>query len=61
MRALFPLLLLLASCAHAGGQAASPDSAPVYRPGVETFLADLPPAFRGARVALLSNHGAVDR
>jgi uncharacterized protein YbbC (DUF1343 family) len=55
------VLLLVASCVHVGGQAASPDSAPVYRPGVETFLADLPPAFRGARVALLSNHGAVDR
>jgi uncharacterized protein YbbC (DUF1343 family) len=61
MRTLLPVLLLVASCAHAGGEAANPDSASAYRPGVETFLADLPPAFRGARVALLSNHGAVDR
>jgi uncharacterized protein YbbC (DUF1343 family)/D-alanyl-D-alanine dipeptidase len=36
-------------------------AASAYHPGVETFLADLPHRLRGARVALLSNHGAVDR
>ncbi|HSK19412.1 MAG TPA: DUF1343 domain-containing protein [Longimicrobiales bacterium] len=61
MRVLFPALLLVASCAHPGGDAAISASASAYRPGVETFLADLPPALRGARVALISNHGAVDR
>jgi uncharacterized protein YbbC (DUF1343 family) len=61
MRVLLPALLLVASCAHPGADAAISASASAYRPGVETFLADLPPALRGARVALLSNHGAVDR
>ena len=61
MRTLFPALLLVVSCAHAGGEAASSASDSAYRPGVETFLANLPPALRGARVALISNHGAVDR
>jgi uncharacterized protein YbbC (DUF1343 family) len=61
MRIIFPALLLVASCAHSGGDAAISASASGYRPGVETFLADLPSAFRGARVALISNHGAVDR
>jgi uncharacterized protein YbbC (DUF1343 family) len=61
MRTLLPALLLVAACAHTGGEAASSASASAYQPGVETFLADLPPRVRGARVALLSNHGAVDR
>ena len=31
------------------------------RPGVETFLADVPPALRGKRVGLITNHSAIDR
>lgn len=31
------------------------------RPGIETFLADVPPALRGKRVGLITNHSAVDR
>jgi len=31
------------------------------RPGIETFLADIPPALRGKRVGLITNHSAVDR
>ena len=34
--------------------------APV-RPGIEVFLANVPSALRGKRVALLTNHSAVDR
>ncbi len=30
-------------------------------PGIETFLADVPPALRGKRVGLITNHSAVDR
>jgi uncharacterized protein YbbC (DUF1343 family) len=34
--------------------------APV-RPGIEVFLANVPQALRGKRVALITNHSAVDR
>src|SRR5918993_5577729 len=34
---------------------------PAVLPGIETFLADVPPALRGKRVALITNHTAVDR
>jgi uncharacterized protein YbbC (DUF1343 family) len=36
------------------------DTAPV-RPGIETFLAEVPAAVRGKRVGLITNHSAVDR
>jgi uncharacterized protein YbbC (DUF1343 family) len=36
------------------------DRAPV-RPGIEVFLANVPSALRGKRVALITNHSAVDR
>jgi uncharacterized protein YbbC (DUF1343 family) len=60
-------LLLLAWPASAAGQmtssvqAATTVEASVYRPGVDVFLAELPAAFRGARVGLITNHAAVDR
>jgi uncharacterized protein YbbC (DUF1343 family) len=31
------------------------------RPGIEMFLADLPPAVRGKRVGLITNHTGIDR
>lgn len=40
---------------------ASTEAASVVRPGIEVFLADVPAALRGKRVALLTNHSAVDR
>jgi uncharacterized protein YbbC (DUF1343 family) len=40
--------------------AGSQDSRPV-RPGIETFLENVPPALRGKRVGLITNHSAVDR
>src|SRR5829696_2339850 len=67
-------LALLAACACAsstgasqaggtasggGATAASADS--VVRPGIETFLADVPQRLRGKRVGLLTNQTAVDR
>lgn len=65
MRTLLPALLLAGACAHTGSEpvtsASASSASSAYRPGVETFLAELPPALRGARVALISNHGAVDR
>jgi uncharacterized protein YbbC (DUF1343 family) len=35
--------------------------ASAVRPGIETFLADVPAALRGKRVGLITNHTAVDR
>jgi uncharacterized protein YbbC (DUF1343 family) len=67
-------LVLLAACActpstpgspaagtasSAGAVAERADS--VVRPGIETFLADVPQRLRGKRVALLTNQTAVDR
>lgn len=42
-------------------QAEPSQSAAEVRPGIETFLADIPPALRGKRVGLITNHSAVDR
>ncbi|GLC28386.1 exo-beta-N-acetylmuramidase NamZ family protein [Roseisolibacter agri] len=69
MRALAAaVLLLVAACAPSPAPGPSPgpaaDASPaaaVVRPGLETFLADVPARFRGKRVALLTNHGAIDR
>jgi uncharacterized protein YbbC (DUF1343 family) len=66
-------LVLLAACArtpaaepaarsvasNAGVIAERADS--IVRPGIETFLADVPQQLRGKRVALLTNQTAVDR
>ena len=38
----------------------APDSPPV-RPGIETFLADVPQTLRGKRVGLITNHSGIDR
>jgi uncharacterized protein YbbC (DUF1343 family) len=72
-RALIPAMVLLAACARAlapvparpagSAVAAAPalDSARVVRPGIETFLADVPPALRGKRVGLITNNTGIDR
>jgi len=65
MRAVLAVLCLLTACTQAPVPDASakgdaPASA-VVRPGIEVFLADVPAALRGKRVALLTNHSAVDR
>lgn len=36
-------------------------SASPVRPGIETFLADVPRALRGKRVGLITNHSGIDR
>jgi uncharacterized protein YbbC (DUF1343 family) len=63
-----PALLLLASCARApareparGAETDSFDSSQAVRPGIETFLADVPAALRGKRVGLITNHTGIDR
>ncbi|MGH9371086.1 MAG: exo-beta-N-acetylmuramidase NamZ family protein [Vicinamibacterales bacterium] len=66
MRSLIAAIFLLASCTQA------PDTAPAaavnpagttgtVRPGIEVFLSDIPPALRGKRVGLITNHSAIDR
>ena len=74
MRFFLAGLLLLAACARtsapirsaesalpASTAASAPAPAATVRLGVETFLADVPQAFRGKRVALITNSSAIDR
>jgi uncharacterized protein YbbC (DUF1343 family) len=64
MKIFVPALLLLASCAPSEDRAAAPgatDTTAVVRPGIEVFLSDVPPEFRGKRVGLITNHSAIDR
>ncbi len=72
-KALAPVLLLLAACAPTPAQTPVPyaDAAAAgvkrrtigaaVRPGIETFLADVPRALRGKRVGLITNHTGIDR
>ena len=65
MRALAPALFLLAACTQSPSPVPSTTGtspvAAVIRPGIEVFLADVPAALRGKRVALLTNQSAIDR
>jgi len=67
MKTLLPVLLLLAACAQAPAPApaqagaTSAESIGTVRPGIETFLADVPAALRGKRVGLITNHTGIDR
>ena len=69
---LLPALLLMAACRHAPARVPeSPNAGPAaasasttkgaVEPGIEVFLADLPPALRGKRVGFITNHSAIDR
>ena len=74
MKALAPILSLFAACAPPPAQVpvssadttavacvTSRASASTVRPGIETFLADVPRALRGKRVGLITNHTGIDR
>ena len=72
MKTRFPLapalLLLLSACTAASDPGTRDVDRPVaavetavVRPGIETFLADIPAALRGKRVGLITNQSAVDR
>jgi uncharacterized protein YbbC (DUF1343 family) len=74
MKAFTTALLLLAACAVTPALAPPPSAdapvpagvtprayAPPVRPGIETFLADVPRALRGKRVGLITNHTGIDR
>ena len=58
---MLPLLLApLTAAPHAArpSQQAVPG---VVRPGLEVFLDNVPPVFRGKRIGLITNHSAIDR
>lgn len=65
MKCLAAFVLLLAPvCAYAqdGSTAAkSVMPAAAVRPGVEVFLDNVPPAIRGRKVGLITNHSGIDR
>jgi uncharacterized protein YbbC (DUF1343 family) len=73
MKSFVPALLLLVSSMQApvpvspaagtapGTGVKSPDTSAMVRPGIEVFLADLPPAIRGKRIGLITNHTGIDR
>jgi uncharacterized protein YbbC (DUF1343 family) len=69
MKAVLPLaLLMLVSCrpSPAGDPAATVGAvlrtdAPVVRPGIEVFVADVPSAIRGKRIGLITNQSGIDR
>ena len=61
------VLALLAGCARPSvtsdslASATAGGAAAVVRPGIETFLADVPERLRGKRVGLITNHTGIDR
>ncbi|HEX6037436.1 DUF1343 domain-containing protein [Longimicrobium sp.] len=67
MKILLSAALLLAACAQAPAPAsesaavARADSVQPVRPGIETFLADVPARLRGKRVGLITNQSGIDR
>lgn len=66
MKTVLSAALLLAACAQAPAPAMETamtraDSAGPVRPGIETFLADVPPRLRGKRVGLITNQSGIDR
>jgi uncharacterized protein YbbC (DUF1343 family) len=70
MKAIARILLLLAACAmtgalgiprSAGARVTPRVSVSPVRPGIETFLADVPRSLRRKRVGLITNHSGIDR
>jgi uncharacterized protein YbbC (DUF1343 family) len=65
MKPLLAAIALLASCVQQPNVVPAPETggavAASVVPGVEVFLADVPPALRGRRVGLIANHSAIDR
>lgn len=57
------LLLSMSAAFQAPAGTARPGVQPgiVVQPGIEVFLADLPPAVRGKRIGLITNHTGIDR
>jgi uncharacterized protein YbbC (DUF1343 family) len=60
MKTLCASLLLLAACAPTA-VTVGPIADGVARPGLDVFLADVPPELRGKRIGLIANHSAISR
>jgi uncharacterized protein YbbC (DUF1343 family) len=60
---LAPAVLFLVACTTISDRGVPSDASdsPVVRPGIETFLAAVPPALRGKRVGLITNQSGIDR
>jgi uncharacterized protein YbbC (DUF1343 family) len=56
-----PCLAIVLLSLSAAFQVPAGSSRPVVQPGIEVFLADVPPALRGKRVGLITNHTGIDR
>ncbi|HEX5971043.1 MAG TPA: DUF1343 domain-containing protein, partial [Gemmatimonadaceae bacterium] len=56
---LLPALVALAACAPA--QTPAPASSAVVLPGIDVFMADIPSALKGKRVALITNQSGISR
>ena len=54
------LLVATSSCMPGSRARSNPAPGRGAIPGIETFLADVPPALRGKRVALITNHTGID-
>lgn len=61
MRILPAACLLLATLYQPPAAPVPPAQAGGVRPGIDTFLADLPSRLRGARVGLITNQSGIDR
>jgi uncharacterized protein YbbC (DUF1343 family) len=59
-RHLFALVVIGACAVAAAAREASFSLAPV-RPGLETFLSNVPAPLRGKRIGLITNHAGIDR
>ncbi|MEO5814991.1 MAG: DUF1343 domain-containing protein [Gemmatimonadaceae bacterium] len=59
MKAIAPALLLLASCMQS--PSSTPAPAATVLPGIDVFVADVPQALRGKRVAFITNNTGIDR
>jgi uncharacterized protein YbbC (DUF1343 family) len=60
MKPLLPGLILFTACAGLLAQGTASSPGPV-RPGIETFLSDVPAKVQGKRVGLITNHAGIDR
>jgi len=59
MRFFVASLMLLGACTRAPVTTPFPDG--LVRPGLDVFVADIPPSLRGKRIGLITNHSAIDR
>jgi uncharacterized protein YbbC (DUF1343 family) len=63
MHCLVTLVLVLAACSASPRtpEPATSSATAGVRPGIEVFLANVPPAIKGKRVGLITNNTAIDR